>query len=84
MSPEPFFPELRHESRLPARSLSLGARVRRLLSAALALSILLSPVGPAWADRDDEGDDGRDAYVDRPVGGPAVLGRAVRHRRAAA
>lgn len=36
---------------------------RRLLQVLAAAAIVLVPAGAAWADRDDDGDDGRDSYA---------------------
>lgn len=38
------------------------AKARKLVNVAVALTVMLAPVGPAWADRDDDGDDGRESY----------------------
>jgi hypothetical protein len=39
------------------------AMARKLVHALVALSAVLAPVGAAWAERDDEGDEGHESYA---------------------
>lgn len=39
------------------------ARTRRLLHVLAALTLVIAPIGSAWADRDDEGDEGREPHA---------------------